>query len=351
MKKFRFLFSLLLLSVIFFSSCDSNDETPKGEFSTGVIVVNEGNYTDGDGTVSYYNPANGETVQDLFAAKNDGRALGSVVQSATLDGDLLYIVVNNSNKVEVVNANTLVSSYTLNDVKLPRFFITFNGKGYLTEWVSFSDAGRVSVVNLQNHTVETTITTDFGAEAIVAADGKLFVSNNFTNTVSVINPSNNQVTKQIEVEGSPAGFVTDKDDKIWVVCTGGSDANYNPLNDGTLHRINPSTNEVDKTIELHLNVEGRITINKSRDVIYYFKGKKIYQVSTTATTASQDAFITETNAVSFYGIGFDTKNEVIYAADAKGFAVGNGTVFRYKKEGTFIDSFDSGRGPNGFIFR
>jgi YVTN family beta-propeller protein len=253
--------------------------------------------------------------------------------------------------VEVVNANTFVSEYTLNDVKLPRFFTTFNGKGYLTEWVSFTGKGRVSVVNLQSHTVETTITTDVGADGIVAAGGKLFVSNNFTNTVSVINPSNNEVTKEIEVEGSPAGFVTDKDNKIWVVCTGGSDANYNPLNDGTLHRINPATSEVDKTIELNLNVSGRITINKLRDVIYYFKGKKIYQVSITATTASQDALINETNAVGFYGIGFDTKNEIIYAADAKGFAVGNGVVYRYSKDGTFIDSFDSGRGPNGFIFR
>jgi YVTN family beta-propeller protein len=349
MKKFRSLFSLLLCSLIIIS-CNNDDDQPKGEFADGVLVVNEGNFTEADGSVSYFNPANAEVKQDLFGTINDGKALGSVVQSITVDNDHAYIVVNNSKKVEVVNANTFKYEYTLEDVSLPRYFTVFNGKGYLTEWVSFSDPGRVSVVDLKNHAVETTITTDYGAENIIAANGKLYVSNNFTNTVSVIDPKNNSVTGTIEVGNGPGGFVLDKNQKLWVLCGGGYDSNYEPLNDGALYEINTSTNEVEKTILLSANVSSKLVSNKGHDVLYYYKGKSVYQFQITSEEASSTPFINETNAVSFYGIGFDPGSEVIYAADAKGFA-GNGVIYRYKKDGTFIDTFDAGRGPNGFVFR
>lgn len=142
MKNVRLYVPILLtfFSVIF-SSCVDDDNKPAGEFEKGIFVVNEGNYTSADGTVSHISP-DGTVTQDLFGAVNNGLALGSVVQSMTVDGDLAYVVVNNDNKMEVVNSNTFVAEYTLTDVSLPRYFITFNGKGYLTEWVSFSDPGR-----------------------------------------------------------------------------------------------------------------------------------------------------------------------------------------------------------------
>jgi YVTN family beta-propeller protein len=351
MKKLRSVLSLVALSAaIVFTSCDKDDDKPEGEFASGVFVVNEGNFTEADGTISFFDPSSKTVKEDLFGSINDGRALGSVVQSVKVDGDLAYIVVNNSNKVEVVNANTFVSEYTLEDVKLPRYFTTFNGKGYLTEWVSFSDPGRVAVINLNNHSIETTITTDFGAENIIAANGKLFVSNNFTNTVSIIDPVSNEVIDAVEVGNGPGEFAIDKENKLWVICGGGYDMDYNPLNDGALYRINTTTNEVDKTILLNTNVSSKMVMNKSRDVFYYYKGKNIYDIFIADETASGEALIAGTDVVGFYGIGFDAKNEIIYAADAKGFS-GNGIVYRYQTDGTLIDTFDAGRGPNGFVFK
>src|SRR4051812_14357412 len=88
------LFCFVLLSLL--AACNSNDDGPKGEFSSGVLITNEGTFGHGNGSVSYYNPATGETQQDLFGAKNNQKQLGDVVQSVTIDGDLAYIVVNNS---------------------------------------------------------------------------------------------------------------------------------------------------------------------------------------------------------------------------------------------------------------
>lgn len=348
MKLSRNYFLVLLFSMtVFVTSCSKDDEQPKGEFSSGVLVINEGDFTAANGTVTYYDPTTQSATQDIFGLKNNTKALGSVVQSATIAGDFAYVVVNNSNKVEVANADTFVSEYTLNDVSLPRYFTTVGDKGYLTEWVSFSDPGRVSVVNLTSHKVEATITTDYGAENIIAVAGKLFVSNNFSNTVSVIDQATNKETLKITIASSPAEIVLDGENKLWVICGG----DYGSSN-AALVRINPSNNLVEKTIPLGISLASHagIALNKAKNQLYYFTSKAVYKMSTSATVAPASAFITPSSVVGLYGIGVDPNEDVLYIADAKGFQV-NGVVYRYTPEGTAIDNFTAGKGPNGFIFR
>jgi YVTN family beta-propeller protein len=351
MKKLKF-YALILVTIISvsFSSCDDDDNQPKGKFEEGVLVVNEGNFQDANGTISHISP-DGTVTQDLFGTVNSGLALGDVVQSISIDNDLAYIVVNNSNKIEVVNANTFVSAYTLKDLALPRYFTTFDGKGYLTEWVSYSDPGRVSIVDLNAHEVTESITTDFGAENIIAHQGKLYVSNNFTNTVSVIDPVGKEVIKTIEVGNSPGAFLVDKQNMLWVICGGAFQAE-----NGELVQLDPAksddeaTNSVLKTVELHANVSSKAAINKAKDKIFYYKGNSVYALSTSDTEAPASALFTETQASSFYGIGIDPENDVLYMADSKSFA-GNGTIYRYNLSGTAMDDFSAGVGPNGFEFR
>ena len=346
MKHFTKYSFALLFSFVLFISCNDDNNEPKGEFATGVWVVNEGAYKKSDGTVSYYDPSTGEVKQDLFGLKNSGKALGDIVQSVSVEGDLAYVIVNNDNKMEVVNSNTFASEYTLNQLKLPRFFTTFSGKGYLTEWVGFgaTDIGRVSVVNLQTHTVETTITTDYGSENIIVANNKLFVSNNFTNTISVIDPTQNKVTLTIEVSDSPSEFVLDSDNKLWVICGG-----VYKGNNAVLYKINPSTNAIEKKIELGIGAS-QLTINKAKNQLYFLSGKNVFKVSTQSPIAPSSAFFTVSSALYLYGVDVDPATDIIYVADANGFQI-NGTIYRYDSEGKLKDNFTSGKGPNGFIFR
>ncbi|MBX2967242.1 MAG: hypothetical protein KF845_13940 [Cyclobacteriaceae bacterium] len=352
MKRVHVLLSVFLLATaaLFVSSCNSNTEEPRGEFSSGVFVVNEGNFGSANGTISYYNPVNNEVKQDIFGQANSGRALGDVVQSMTIEGDFAYVVVNNSNRVEVVNANTFKSVHTINDVKLPRYMVTHSGRGYVSEWVSFSESGGVSVINLADRSVQQHIITDFGAEGLIIQNNKLYVSNSFSNTVSVISLSSHEVIETIQVGQAPGQFVTDKDGKIWVLCGGSYDMDYAPLNDGAFYVINSGTDEVEKSIPLNANVSAKTAINKNKDIIYYFRGKSIYALPVTASAAPGEALITESDAVGFYSIGYDDEEELIYAGDSKGFTA-SGSVFRYHENGTSVNYFTSGIGPNEFIFK
>ncbi|HMG88665.1 MAG TPA: DUF5074 domain-containing protein [Chryseolinea sp.] len=357
MKTFRGLVLIVLATSCFvLTSCDDEDNPPAGEFENGVFVVNEGNFQDADGSISFINPDDGSVKQDLFGSVNNGLALGDVVQSMTIDGDHAYVVVNNSNKIEVVNANTFVSEHTIQGLSLPRYFATLNGKGYVTEWVSFTDPGRVTTINLEDHTAGESITTDYGAENILAHDGLLYVSNSFSNTVSVVDPEEKEVIKTIEVGSSPGTLLLDSDDMIWVICGGGYDVEYNPLNDGKLVRLNPEKSEdesavsVVKAIELGTNVTAKAATNKAMDSLFYYSGNSVYSINTSANDASSSPLLTEGDATGFYGIGLDPQDGLLYLADTKNFA-GNGVVYRYTTSGKPVDNKVAGRGPNGFVFK
>lgn len=342
--KFIYLMGLCV-GGLFFVSCEQNESSPEGDFQQGVFIINEGAFGAGDGSISFFSQKDQTVTEDIFGLVNNGLALGDVVQSMAIVGNEAYIVVNNDNKVEISTVNTFQSIHTIRDVSLPRYFTSTNGKGYLTEWVSFEDPGRVSVIDLTTHEVTKTITTGFGSENLLVVGNKLFVSNNFTNTVSVINTTTDAVINTITVASAPGEFVVDAQNKIWVICGGEFQAN-----NGQLIQIDPDTEEVVKKIELLRNVPVKVAIDKTRNYLFFFSGKEVFKVATTAEVVPSQALLTESEAIGFYGLGIDHSSNVVYVGDAKGFTSA-GVVFRYTIDGAFIDSFQAGRGPNGFVFK
>jgi YVTN family beta-propeller protein len=341
--------SLLLISAILFSACDEESDRRAGQFAGKVFVVNEGNFNEADGTISAIDPSTASVTHDVFGSVNNGRALGDVVQSMTLHADRGYIVVNNSNKIEVVDANSFESLYAIEGLALPRYLIVSDGKGYVTEWVSFSDPGRVSVIDLSSHSVTGSVDVGYGAEDLIVVNDKIFVSNSFANSVSVVDTETLTVRSTIEVGNSPASFLLDKDGKLWVICQGGFDPAFNPLDDGKLVQIDPVTNSVLKTIDLNQNVSGKGALDPAKANIFYYAGQAIYKVGIAATEKPASPFISEPMSTGFYGIGVDPRTGILYVSDASAFAT-NGKTFRYSSDGELIDIVSTDRGPNGFVF-
>jgi YVTN family beta-propeller protein len=351
MKHLKLNISKILLAFalpIFLVSCGDDETVSKGAFENGVLILNEGNFGNGNGSISHFEVGTSTVTNNIFQTISEV-PLGDVAQSIFVDADKAYVVVNNSNKVEVVNSNTFELEFTI-DAALPRYMTSFGGKGYLTEWVSFTESGRVSVINLSTGASETTIETGFGAENIIVANGNIYVSNNFQSDVSVIDPATNQVTATIDLTNAPGGFVIDKNGALWVICGGGYDANFSPLNNGTLYKINTSDNSISSTIALESNLPVKIAINNAKDALFYYSGNEVFKLGIDDSSKPANAFITESTAVSFYGIGVNPSNDNIYVSDSKGFQA-NGVVYRYKSDGTSIDNFTVGIGPNGFAFR
>ena len=341
-----FILGIYLSSSIFLSSCQDDDSgntvtTPKGAYESGVLVVNEGNFQKGNGEISFINKQNKTVVDAVFLTENN-RPLGDVVQSVTVNNDKAYVVVNNSNKIEIADANTFKSLGVINNLQLPRYMVVANNKGYVTEWVSFSGNGRVAVIDLATNAVTKTIAVGVLPEKLVTLNNKIYVVNSGENTVSVINPTSDAVEATVTVAASPNSLMIDANKKLWVLCGG---AQNTP---GSLVRVNPATNTIEATLAFTSSTSSPtdLVANGAGNKMYYQYGGKVYQQDITATTLTATPFINR----SFYGIGVDPADNLIYGGDAGGFSAA-GKVVRFNPSGAALDSFTVSIGPSEFVFK
>jgi YVTN family beta-propeller protein len=359
--KINLLASRLYLGFFFISaafsltSCDPDPApvTPKGEYEKGVFILNEGNFRAGDAAVSFYNRDTKTLTADIFKSVNN-RPLGDVAQSMTQHNDQIYLVINNSNKIEIVDANTFAGLHTLEGLALPRYLAVANNKGYVTEYVNYGVNGRVSVIDLNSHTVTKTITVGKLPENLAVVNNKIYVVNSGENTVSVLNPNTDVVESTLTLTDSPNSLAVDANNKLWILA-GGKKA-YNPdfsidaskSTPGALIRLNPATNAVEHTIHFASATISptQLKVNGAKNKLYYRYGGKVYQMDITASALPATPIINR----NFYGLGIDPTTNVIYGGVARSFTA-NGKVVRFNPNGSPIDSFTVGIGPNSFLFR
>src|SRR5437879_3740531 len=110
MKQIRlnYLFiAFALLSVL--ASCHKDKVTPNQGTPTatraGVYVLNQGGFQSNNSTLTYYNYSTKQLTADLYKSVN-GTDLGDTGNDAEIYGSKMYIVVNVSNVVDIVNAKT-----------------------------------------------------------------------------------------------------------------------------------------------------------------------------------------------------------------------------------------------------
>ncbi|MEP1035188.1 DUF5074 domain-containing protein [Ekhidna sp.] len=347
----RFLLKTVVLALIIGILCACSDDDaplPLGEYDNGVVIINEGNFLEGDASISFYGRSATDAELNVFEGIN-GISLGDVAQSGYVYDTLLFVVVNNSNRVEVLHRYSMESLYTI-EAALPRHITVANGKGYLTEWVSFSDAGRLSIVDLATGDLDGSVSVGFGAEDVEVVGNKAYVSNSFESTISVIDLTRNEVTETIGLGSpGPTQMEVDANGDLWVACKGGFDANFNPTNDGAIFTYDLSANTLEGIIAFEVNIPGKLAFNATKDEIYFYVDNTVFTRNVNSSSVSIEPFIDGEEFTSLYGIGVDPVTGEIYLADSKNF-IEDGIVYKYNTSGALVSSFAVGRGPNGFVF-
>ncbi|MBB6611411.1 hypothetical protein H7F15_10225 [Pontibacter sp. Tf4] len=360
-----FMAALLFTSTLAFTSCDETDDVSpeihdskvRGPYDQkGVFILNEGNFGTPNGSVSFLSDSAGHQVKNnIFSAANEKRPLGDVVQSMTLHDTLAYIVANNSNKIEVVNAFTFKTVAVVEGLQQPRYFAALDGnKGYVTEWVSYGSNGRVSVIDLKTNAVLKTITVGVMPEQLLIVNGKLYVANSGGNTISIINTTTDAVERTIQTSDGPGELVQGKDQHIWVLSAGKvvykddwSGIDYTKTTPGSLSKLNTATAAIEATFTFPGNqsIPKNLTINGTGDKLYFNYENKTFEQLVTATGLSSTIIINR----GFYGMEADPETGNIFGSDENGFS-GDGTVFIYSPAGQKLNEFKTGIAPNGFVF-
>ena len=253
---------------VFLASCSKDDnpvvQTPPGGIQ-GLYILNEGVFNRNNASLSLYLPDSGRVYADIFKTAT-GRDLGDVGQSLTMHFGRLYIVVNNSDKIEVLDGKTHAAVKTIScpSGASPRY-ITF-GAGSLA-YISNLYRNSVSVYDDSTDTLIMEIPVGNNPEQILFADGKIFVANSgFGNgrTISVIDPTSNTVVKTLGVSDSPVSIEPLSVGTALVLCTGA----YNNFQDttddtpGKLFWINTATQAVIDSLTLGGH-PSRLTIDGS----------------------------------------------------------------------------------------
>ena len=343
---------LLLISIGFFLfSCNKNEDTkPTGQFSNTVFIVNEGPFPTGTGTISAYNRETGEVTADIFETVN-GRPLGNIVQSMAIHGDYAWIMVNNSNKIEVVTVDDFKSVITIDSIGSPRYAVFKDQKAYVSSWDN-----KIYIIDTESYQVTGEISTGSGPDELVIAGDYLFAVNTggwgADSTITWANINNIAETGELELSDRPCSLVVDKNQDLWVLCAGKGYNGYpDPLNDtrAVLYCIDPETRSVLRddffpSTDIHPD---NLVISKDGADLYFTLPSGIYTVSVDPTLP-ESAVVDAT--VMYYGLGIDPVSGLLFASDPLDFGQ-NGYVYVFDPEdGSTVASFQAGIAPNGFCF-
>ena len=217
MKKYLLGLAVLLMGTAVMTSCsDDNDgpETYLQVYSTGAYVVNSGNmYNKIESSLTAIDYASSTATQNVFKAAN-GRTLGNTANDGIVYGNKIYLAVDQSNTIEVIDKKTKQSIKQIKTTELlgnaegaePRHIIAGGGNVYFTTY-----GGYVAAVDTTSFALQKKWQVGNYPEGLVIGNGNLYVANSNYGAgggnISCINLSNDNVkTKNIEGVNNPTGI-------------------------------------------------------------------------------------------------------------------------------------------------
>lgn len=347
-----FFIAFTLLTVL--ASCHKdkvtpNQGTPKAE-RAGIYVLNQGGFGSNNSTLTYYDYTTKLLTADLYKAAN-GTNLGDTGNDAEIYGSKMYIVVNVSNVVDVVNAKSgkLIKQDSLvnNGVgREPRSVAFYKGNAFITSY-----DGTVAVMDTASLVITKYITVGRNPEQLVVSNGKLYVANsgglsfgNPDNTVSVIDLATLTETKKLTVIANPVSMAADNYGHIYVLSLG----DFASIQGG-MTIIDNTTDAVKSQSTLSLGYN--IPMAGSGDYVYYpTADNKIAVYNAKTQTAGAANFITDGTALtSPYAIAVDSLSGEVFVSDAKDYT-SNGTLYAFDKTGKKEYSITTGINPGRVVF-
>ncbi len=357
-RTFSKLRTTLLLSFIgmlplTFTSCEDNGGEEDEIQVEGIYIVNEGQFRSNNGSITLMDPGTGKAVNNYFANNNKDRSPGDIIMDLAFSSDKGYIVVNNSQKLVIVDKENFEQSDLIPEISYPRQFLPINqDKGYLTNGSSSDGSkGEVLIIDLKDNIITDTIKVGKGPEDMVKVDNKVFVSNNggwsSDNTVSVIDISSDKVIETVEVEDTPRDMVKDKNNNVWVFCNGPYTQDEGFTNSKLVKINNSSSDYQTRTFDIgKISTNGYylLAIGTDKEMLYFVGEKGVYEMNISDSNAPTEPIIDRIP----YGLDVNPENGNIYCmvpkTDAKGY------LLRFNKDHTLKDSIQVGYNPNAVVF-
>ncbi len=352
---------LLKLSAILLmmTSCIKDPIDTINDYSEGLglFIVNEGSFTYGNASLSFYDQKKKEVLNDIFYNSN-GFPIGDALQSMSFKDSLGFLCVSNSGKIFVMNTNTFKHIATISGLGSPRNLRIINdSKAYLSDLYSES----ISIIDLQKFEQTGSIKLGNSSESFVRYGDLIFICSwSYNDKIYLVNSVNDELIDSISVRKQPNSMVLDKNNKLWVLSDGGYEGSPYGQVKAALSRINPDNLLIEKVYEFPdiLNSPTSLSINAHKDSLLFINGgwasgnleqSGIYAMGVSDEILPAESFIAA-NGRRFYGLAVEPSTSAIYCSDALDY-LQRGWVYSFLSNGTPVDTFKVGIAPGGFGFK
>lgn len=336
----------------------------------GFYLVNEGNMGSNKCTLDYFDYLTGLYARNFYAERNPSvvKELGDVGNDIGIYGSKLYVVVNCSHKVEVMDARTGVR---IGQVDIPncRYVRFYRGKAYVSSYVGpvlidpSAPKGAVFEVDTASLAVTRKVSVGYQPEEMEIVDDYMYVANSggyrvpdYDNTVSVIQMIDFKQIQQIPVGINLHRLRKDRHNKLWVSSRG--DYSGIPSRLFVMDR-KPGYNRMIVTDTIPVACSNMAIRGDS--LYYYATEWNNYTASNTISYGIINVVTKEVVSTNFitdgteadiaipYGIAIHPETGDIFVTDAKNY-VSSGTLHCFSKDGVRKWSVRTGDIPAHITF-
>jgi hypothetical protein len=366
-----FIFALLSLLT---ASCRKDAPPPTEQVTTlftpnpaslvkGVYLLNEGNFNANKATLDYVDYTTGQYRKNIYNQVNPEatKGLGDVGNDIAVYGSKLYVVVNNSNKVEVLNAKT-GKRITQIDLLNCRYITFRQNKAYVSAYLSAignanAPNGIVAEIDTASLQIERRVTVGRQPEEMAVINNNLYVANsggysppNYERTVSVVDLNTFTETRRIDVAINLNQIKVDRYGDLYITSRG----DYLSI-PPKLYVVNAQSGQIKKVIDIPSR-----TIALDDDQLYIIstnsgnaQQKYTYQILNVSTeTLLSQSFVTDGTDQTItqpYGLAINPVTKEILLTDARDY-VTPGTFYCFDTNGKKKWQVTTGDVPAHFAF-
>lgn len=370
----RYILSLFALLSILATSCRKDAPPPTEQVTTlftpnpssvvkGVYLLNEGNFNANKATLDYVDYTNGLYRKNIYNQVNPEvtKGLGDVGNDIAVYGSKLYVVVNNSNKVEVLNAKT-GKRITQIDLLNCRYITFRQNKAYVSAYLSTignanAPNGIIAEIDTASLQIERRVTVGRQPEEMAIINNNLYVANsggysppNYERTVSVVDLASFTETRRIDVAINLNQIKADRYGDLYITSRG----DYLSISP-KLYVVNAQSGQIKKVIDIPAR-----TIALDDDQLYIIstnsgntQQKYTYQILNVNTeTLLSQPFVTEGTDQTItqpYGLAINPVTKEILLTDARDY-VTPGTLYCFDVNGKKKWQVTTGDVPAHFAF-
>lgn len=343
----------LILLLVFGSilvSCKEDKPEPIviDGFNNGIVVLCEGLFQQNNSSMSWISKSDQSVSNGIFHAAND-RYLGDTGNDLLQYGNKIYVAVNASSTIEILDANSLKAANQVlmesgGVAKQPRYLESYAGKVYVSCFDGFVD-----VLDTVTGAVLNRINVGMNPDGMARSNDRLYVSNSgglnmpmMDSTVSVVDLNTDSELTKVTVGLNPGDIEVSSNGDIYVIARG----DYGSV-PAKLVKIDPTTWQTTDLLTdvLEINPFG---INEFLITYENGSGVSIGVFNTISDQITTTNLINTSGITTVYEVVYNAQDQLIYVLDAMGYT-NTGYVRAYDLNGSHVKDYHVGLNPTDII--